>query len=266
MNRRQRFARRLRRGTIVFITIALGLGLIGAIMMASDADYSRAVGQERAMLSLLSFLGCFFLIGALIMLFLSRTRPLLAIGTCVATVVGYVLFLATSTFIKGDAEPVGYDMIVTAGYMAAFSVELCIPYIILSMIKGRRQQPPIIVEPHVPYAKKEEDRLGDAQALYDGGLLSEEEYEREKEAIFEEFRGRTLADLQGRYRRDKTVVAIKEGSFFILYEDRVLKSGRAKLNADGNGLTLIDGEGKRCFFYVKENAIETKEGTRYDRV
>ena len=70
------------------------------------------------------------------------------------------------------------------------------------------------------------------------------------------------------YRHQNTTIRINDNLFSIVFGTRLLKTGHIERRPDAMGerLVLIDSEGKSCSFYLKNDGLEARDGTRYEKV
>lgn len=253
MSKRLRIAKRLWVAALSVLGAALTFSFFAAVLLFANRDR----------LAIFPTVATFLMVGALIMLIFARRKALLAIGTCVAASIAYLALLITSETIGETEQTVtGYLPAVFGALTGAVAVNLCIPFMILAKIRAARPIPQIVIvkDPTAP-AQSANSVAGGVEDLYDIGCAAEASNE---DKVAEEI----APPVACRYRYHDTVIEIDGDAFTILYREHVVKSGRVERNEEGGSasLTLTDREGRQCFFAVKEDAIESGDGVRYDRV
>lgn len=265
---------------LVLLVIMIGLGVAGTVFMFYDKaeyeyrtyyDYSinKFVYDTRTEAApetgIMPLVGTVLLVVGLILLIFAHKKSALAIGSAISVFITQILFSVSWVLVQGSvAAVVGFFLCLGASSLGFSSLTLLILYVVLAKTGStarNRAETPLKNDFYAAAAV-----LKEIKGLYDTGIFTKEEYETEKQSIFEKYGlgGDLRSTLNGTYVCMNSKITISDNAFSMTYDDRVLKVGTVE-EINGSEIILVDEEGKKLILKKVGSALETIKGTRYEK-
>lgn len=193
----------------------------------------------------------------------------LSILTIIFITIGQALLYSSIVFCSSRIAYIGWYICVSAAALLTVCKILTIIYLALAVSQKGSTKAPSSIDNYFDYYNKCADALMQIKALKDDGILTEEEFNSEKQKILQKFNVTTSNInsfiLDGEYISDNSNIVIKNNAYVFALDGNIIKTGDVEYDENKKIVTLKATDGSMVEFNVKGNDLLSKSGVIYTK-
>jgi hypothetical protein len=263
--------------TVVILTVSVALALAGSICMFLDeyATYSYGYySSERVYYQcpesgIMPLIGTVLALTGLVMFGISlKKNKKLSIGTIVLVIVGQILLFTSIIYIHSGIGFIGWYVCFSGALLMSVAVILCIVYMVLAFQKKSTQNSQTYANKDISVFNKCADALVQIKVLKDEGILTDTEFETQKQVLFDRYNITSAAGsimvLDGQYISEAIRISIKGTSYVLEIAEKIVKSGDIEYDIENKNVTLLSSTGE-MLLNIEGNCLISQKGVIFKK-